>query len=77
MAEVHSSLGKHAGGLSTSASLLVNIFVTHCEIIEKKNAWILVWFMGLIPRLQLFINSTDAIDMVVLAWEPPITGIVK
>ena len=81
MGGIHSSCGKIAGGSSPSPSLVVGTFITHCAAMEEKGAWSLAktksWLTGLMLRQQLFINSTDASDTVVLAWEPPMTGIVK
>ena len=81
MGGIHSSCGKIAGGSSASPSLVVGTFITHCAAMEEKGVWSLAktksWLTGLMLRQQSFINSMDASDTVVLAWEPPMTGIVK
>ena len=77
MAGIHSSLRKLAGGSSTSLSLLVDTFITHCMVMAEKDVWLLTSKKSWLMDMTLFINSMDASGMVVLAWELPMTGIIK
>ena len=56
MGEIHSFLGKLAGGLNASPSLLVDTFIMHCMVMEEKDAWLLTktkfWLTGSILRHQ-------------------------
>ena len=65
--------GKLSGGSNTSPSLLVDTVIIHCAAMGEKDAWSLTkiksWLMGSILRQELFISSTDASGMDVLAWE--------
>ena len=81
MAEIYSSLGKLAGGSSACPSLLVGTFITHCAVMKEKDLWSLTtkkfWLMDSASKLQPFISSMDAIGMVVLVWESPVTCILE
>ena len=73
MVEMCSSHGMLAGGSSASLCLLIGTFITHCEVMEEKDVWLLTgkksWLMDTISKLQLFINSMCASGTAVLAWE--------
>ena len=60
-----SSPGRVADGLSGSLSLMADIFITRCAVMEEKGGWSLArteksWWMGMTLSDQPFINSTDA-----------------
>ena len=54
MMEMHSFLGKLAGGSNTSPKLVVDTFITHFAVMEEKDVWLLTskkfWLMDSIPR---------------------------
>ena len=78
MGEIHSFLGKLAGGSSTRSSLVASTVITHCAAMEEKGASSLTkmksWLMDSILRHQLFINFTDASGTVELALKLSMTG---
>ena len=71
MVGIQSFLGKLAGRLSASPSLVVGTFITHCVAMEEKDGRSFTetkfWLTGLILKSQQFIKPTDVSDMVVLA----------